>query len=71
MIDWDCACWGSKLKEACGKTIEFWVISGECSLSLVDMLKLYRMKKGTYGVHRRHIYKDLKFLMKEIGLTSL
>ena len=28
MIDWVCACWGSKLKEAHGKKIEFWVISG-------------------------------------------
>ena len=57
MIDWDCACWGSKLKEAHGKTNEFWVISGECSLSLLGVLKINRMNKRVKacieGIYKR------------------
>ena len=57
IIKWDYASWVSKLKEAPTETNGIWVSSGESSLSLLDVLKLYRMKKEVMecieGIYKR------------------
>ena len=57
MIEWDYASWVSKLKEAPAETNEVWVSSGESSLTLLDVLKLYRKKKEVMecieGIYKR------------------